>query len=370
VLPSQIQRVKRAYQIGSPEVYCVTTHNHKNIIISLIGNSPAYSPGKISLFFEAYYGSASRESHRGFFMNEKTSLVVTDASDVSNLIYLVRGQQVMLDKDLARLYGVTTKVFKQQVKRNKVRFPDDFCFVLTEKEAEIVRSQFVTFQKPSKENDRYFNFLPYAFTEQGIAMLSGILRSPKAVEVNIAIMRSFVKMRRFLANNSQLFERVNDLEIKQLDFQKSTDERFSEVFRFISSHAEEEQKLFFEGQIYDAFSFLVSLIQKAEKSILLIDGYVDVATLNILTKKKSGVAVRIITKLRCPLTEDDLATFNRQYPSLSISYSEDYHDRFLILDDSSAYLVGASLKDAGKKCFALSLLRDTALLNKLLAKIG
>jgi hypothetical protein len=303
-------------------------------------------------------------------MNGEPDLIVSDAGDVSNLIYLVRGQQVMLDKDLARLYGVETRIINQQVKRNQDRFPADFMFQLSKEEAQILRSQFVTLKDSSKENGQHFIFLPYAFTEQGIAMLAGVLHSPKAVEVNIAIMRSFVKMRRFLANNSQLFERVNDLEIKQLDFQKSTDERFSEVFRFISSHAEKEQKLFFDGQIYDAFSFLVSLIQKAEKSILLIDGYVDVATLNILTKKKSGVAVRIITKPRCPLTEDDLATFNRQYPSLSISYSEDYHDRFLILDDSSAYLVGASLKDAGKKCFALSLLRDTTLLNKLLAKIG
>jgi hypothetical protein len=303
-------------------------------------------------------------------MNEKSDLIIADANDVSNLIYFIRGQQVMLDKDLARLYGVPTKVLKQQVKRNEARFPGDFCFVLTEKEAEIVRSQIVTFQNPSKENDRYFNFLPYAFTEQGIAMLSGILRSPKAIEANIAIMRSFVKMRRFLVNNSQLFERVNDLEVRQLDFQKSTDDRFSEVFRYISSHAEAEQKLFFEGQIYDAFSFLVSLIQKAEESLLLIDGYVDVATLNILSKKKAGVAVRIITKTHCSLTEEDLAAFNHQYPSLSISHSEDFHDRFLILDGRSAYLVGASLKDAGKKCFALSLLKEPSLLNELLGKIG
>jgi hypothetical protein len=305
-----------------------------------------------------------------FFMNEKSDLIVADAGDISGLIYLVRGQQVMLDKDLARLYGVETRIINQQVKRNRERFPADFMFQLSEEEAKFLRSQFVTLKDSSEENGQHFKFLPYAFTEQGIAMLSGILRSPKAVETNIAIMRSFVKMRRFLANNSQLFERLNDLEVKQLDFQKNTDERFSEVFQYISSHAEEEQKLFFAGQIYDAFSFLVSLIRKAEKSILLIDGYVDVATLNILAKKKAGVSVRIITKPRCPLTEGDLAAFNHQYPSLSISRSEDYHDRFLIPDGSSVYLIGASLKDAGKKCFAVSLLNDSSFLSKLIGKIA
>jgi hypothetical protein len=301
-------------------------------------------------------------------MTEKSDLLAADAGDFSNLIYLVRGQQVMLDKDLARLYGVPTKVFNQQVKRNLDRFPKDFRFVLNKEETKNLRSQIVTIQDSSKKKEQYFRYFPAVFTEQGIAMLAGVLHSPKAVEVNIAIMRSFVKMRRFLANNSQLFERVNDLEVKQLDFQKSTDERFSEVFRYISSHAEEEQKLFFEGQIFDAFSFLVSLIQKAEKTILLIDGYTDVRTLDILAKKKVGVTVQIITKSHCPLTEGDLALFNRQYPSLSMSYSEEYHDRFLVLDGSSVYLIGASLKDAGKKCFAVSLLNDPSFLSKLLGK--
>ena len=225
-------------------------------------------------------------------MSEKTKeLVVQEAkmelyndineATIKNLIYVIRGQQVMLDSDLAELYQVETKVFNQAVKRNMERFPKEFCFQLTREEYNSLRSQIVT--SKGKGGRRY---LPYVFTEQGIAMLSAVLRSDVAIQVSIRIMNTFVEMRRFMANSSLVLSRINELEVKQLSYQKETDDKFEQVFHYISEHDEVSQKIFFEGQIYDAFSLLTELIVKAKKEIVLIDNYVDVGTLNILAKNK------------------------------------------------------------------------------------
>lgn len=180
------------------------------------------------------------------------------------------------------------------------RFPENFRFQLTAEEYTSLRSQFVT--SNGRGGRRY---LPYAFTEQGIAMLSGVLRSDVAVQMSIRIMNTFVEMRRFIANNALLFERISSIELKQLEYQKSTDERFDKVFQCIDNHAESQQKIFFDGQIYDAFSLLVSLIQKAEREIVLIDGYVDVNTLNLLAKKQPNVRVKCYTYASARLTNQD-----------------------------------------------------------------
>lgn len=177
--------------------------------------------------------------------------VIADTKDIKSLIYVVRGQQVMLDSDLAMLYQVETKVFNQAVSRNIERFPENFRFQLTKEEFEALRSQIVT--SNGRGGRRY---RPYMFTEQGIAMLSGVLRSDVAIQVSIHIMNTFVEMRRFIANNALLFEKVSDIELKQLEYQKSTDEKFDKVFQYIEDHAESEQKIFFDGQIYDAFSLI------------------------------------------------------------------------------------------------------------------
>ena len=194
-------------------------------------------------------------------------------------------------------------------------------------------------------------YLPYVFTEQEIAMLSAVLRSDTAIQISINIMNAFVEMRRFIANNALLFERISAVELRQLEYQKQTDEKLEQIFAYISEHGESSQKVFFDGQIYDVFSLIVNLIQKAEKEITLIDGYVDVGTLNLLSKKKSDVAVTIYTQKQTKLTKADVKNFNAQYPTLKIKYTKVFHDRFLILDRTTAYHVGASLKDAGKKCF-------------------
>lgn len=290
--------------------------------------------------------------------------VIADTKDIKSLIYVVRGQQVMLDSDLAMLYQVETKVFNQAVSRNIERFPENFRFQLTKEEFEALRSQIAT--SNGRGGRRY---RPYMFTEQGIAMLSGVLRSDVAIQVSIRIMNTFVEMRRFIANNALLFEKVSDIELKQLEYQKSTDEKFDKVFQYIEDHAESEQKIFFDGQIYDAFSLITSIIQKATKEIILIDGYVDVDTLNILAKKNIGVDVKIYTYASAPLTNRDAANFNAQYPTLTVKKTQVFHDRFIILDGKTAYHIGASIKDAGKKCFGISVLEDPGMVTELLNRL-
>lgn len=287
---------------------------------------------------------------------------------IKNLIYVIRGQQVLLDSDLAMLYQVETKNLNKAVKRNANRFPEDFCFQLSEEEYDSLRFQFGTSKEiePGKGGRRY---LPYAFTEQGISMLSAVLRSEIAVKVSVRIMRTFVEMRRFMTNNSLVLSRINELEVKQLSYQKETDDKFEQVFHYISEHEEVSQKIFFEGQIYDAFSLLTELVSKAEKEITLIDNYVDVGTLNILAKKQEIVKVQIYTMKRTKLSQADINNFNQQYPALSVDYTGEFHDRFLIIDGTLAYHVGASLKDAGKKCFAINRIEDRANIFDILSRI-
>lgn len=232
---------------------------------------------------------------------DRSSEIRQEAKSIRELIYVIRDQQVLLDSDLAVLYGIDTKVFNQAVKRNIERFPDEFRFQLTQEEFSSLRSQIVT----SKDGRGGRRYMPYVFTEQGVAMLSAVLRSDTAIQVSIRIINAFVEMRRFIANNAALFERISAVELKQLEYQKQTEEKFDKVFEYISDHAESEQKIFFDGQIYDAFGLLVSLIQKASKKIVLIDGYVDTSTLNILAKKNVNTDVTIYTFSNTRLAEPE-----------------------------------------------------------------
>ena len=288
-------------------------------------------------------------------------------SDIKSLIYVVRNRQVMIDSDLAMLYQVETKVFNQAVKRNIARFPDNFRFQLNKDEFESLRSQFVTSKKDTNKGGR--RYLPYVFTEQGIAMLSAVLRSDTAIQISINIMNAFVEMRRFISSNALLFERISTVELRQLEYQKQTDKKLEQIFGYISEHEESSQKIFFDGQIYDAFSLIVNLIQKADKDITLIDGYVDIGTLNLLSKKKSDVVVTIYTQKQTKLTKTDIKNFNAQYPALKIKYTKAFHDRFLILDQRIAYHVGASLKDAGKRCFGINLIQDGGVVRDILQRL-
>ena len=297
--------------------------------------------------------------------------VIVDSTEekIENLIHYIRGQQVMIDSDLALLYNVETKRLNESVKRNSKRFPESFCFRLTEDEYADLRSQIATSNTENTSSKGGRRYLPYVFTEQGIAMLSAVLRSDEAIQVSVNIMNAFVKMRRFLAENALMFDKLNSLELKQLQYQKESNEKFDQIFAYISEHEEVGQKIFFEGQIYDAFSLLVSLVGKAEKSIVLIDNYVDVGTLNILAKKKDGVDVTIYTVRRTRLASQDIANFNSQYPTLTVNYTGVFHDRFLIIDEETAYHIGASIKDAGKKCFGISRIEDVGIVSDILQRL-
>ena len=248
-----------------------------------------------------------------------------------------------------------------QISRNR---GGSFTGNLTKEEFDALRSQIAT--SNGKGGRRY---RPYMFTEQGIAMLSGILRSDVAVQMSIRIMNTFVEMRRFISNNALLFEKISSIELKQLEYQKNTDEKFDKVFRYIADHAEVEQKIFFDGQIYDAFSLITSIIQKAQNEIILIDGYVDVDTLNILAKKNKGTDAKIYTYASATLSNKDVEKFNSQYPTLTIKKTQVFHDRFIILDKKMAYHIGASIKDAGKKCFGISLMKDNEIVIELLNRL-
>jgi len=308
-------------------------------------------------------------------MSEDTKEVMVQERAIKNLIYVIRGQQVMMDSDLAALYQVETKALNRQMKRNIARFPEDFCFQLTEFEFENLRCQFGT---SSLENVNYGGrrYLPYVFTEQGIAMLSAVLRSEIAVQVSVRIMKTFVEMRRYLANETFVLEKVNKLEskllegdIKRQQFEEKTESRFEQIFTYISEHEEVTQKIFFEGQIYDAFSLLTELISKAEKELVLIDNYVDIGTLNILAKTQPGVKAVVYTAKTTKLSKGDVDRFNQQYPMLEVRHTGAFHDRFLLVDGLYAYHIGASIKDAGKKCFGINKMEDAKIVAGILERL-
>ena len=293
-------------------------------------------------------------------MPENKNLVIIGNSDIQNMIYTFRGKQVMIDRDLASLYQVQTKRLNEQVKRNSGRFPAEFCFKLSDKEKDELVANCDRFKtlKHSSSN-------PYAFTEQGIAMLSAVLKSDIAVEVSIKIMNSFVKMRKFLLSNKEMFARLDRVELKQLE----TDQKLEKVFNYIATNTEVKQNIFFDGQIYDAFSFIVGLVQKAKKEIILIDNYVDVHTLNILCKKDKGVDIIVATAGKGSLSTKDITKFNAQYPKLLVKTTTDFHDRFLIIDKTEVYHIGASIKDAGKKSFGITKIEDKDLVKSLVNKV-
>ena len=271
---------------------------------------------------------------------------------VESMILEVRGQQVMLDHDLASLYDVETKALNQAVKRNIERFPSNFRFQLSEEETNELVTNCDRFEKL-----KHSSSLPFVFTEQGVAMLSAVLRSPTAIRVSIQIMEAFVAMRRFLASNTSLFQRVETLEHNQLllfNHQSESDRRLGEVFQQLNNpRLTPKEGIFYDGQIFDAYAFASDLIRSARKRIILIDNYIDESVLMMLAKREEGVTADIVTRRVTEALTLDLERHNRQYSPVDVRECDRYHDRFLIIDDT-VYHLGASLKDLGKKLFAFS----------------
>ena len=302
-------------------------------------------------------------------IDEEVNVVKYDTENIKNLIYTIRGKQVMLDSDVAMLYHYETKKINQTVKRNIERFPKKFCFQLTEDEMENLRSQFVT-SSLKKENYGGRRYLPYVFTEQGIAMLSGLLKNKIAVQVSIYIMDAFVEMRKFITNNAQVFERLTNVEYKIFEQNKMLTEhekKFEKVFNELQKEktAEFKQSIFFDGQIYDAYSLIIDIIKQAEHKILIIDNYIDDSILKILSKKNKNVEAVVLTSPNCNLNRLDINKFNKQYPVLKVARTNKFHDRFIVIDNKKLYHVGASLKDLGKKCFAISKIEDMGYVEKI-----
>ena len=290
--------------------------------------------------------------------------LVSSTENIRNLIYTIRGKQVMLDSDVAMLYHCETKYVNRVVKRNIERFPEEFCFQLIESEYECLRCQFVTLNKTGRGQHK--KYLPYVFTEQGIAMLSALLKSDIAIQVSVRIMKAFIEMRKFLLSNRQVFERLTTVEYKLLEHDKKFDQVFNELEK--NKGKEFEQKIFFEGQIYDAYSLIIDIIKSATKKILIIDNYIDDSILKMLSKKNKNVEVIILTSEKSNLLKLDIQKFNKEYPMLKVGKTNKFHDRFIIIDNKNLYHCGASLKDLGKKCFAISKIEDSDFINRITEK--
>ncbi len=280
-----------------------------------------------------------------------TELIVKE-KEIKDMIYEIRGKQVMLDSDLAKLFKTTTKAINQSVIRNIKKFPEEFSFKLSEQEKKNFWSQFVTKnQNYETRGGKYRD--PRVFTEQGIIMLSSILKSDTAIEVSVKIVEIFVEMRKFINNNAHIFNRLTKVEYKLLE----NDEKFDILFDKLENKTELKEKLFFDGQIYEAYSLLINIIRKAMQKIIIIDNYIDKEILDILIYKNENVKVEIWTKnIKSDL---DIKKFHLQYENVIIKKVNNFHDRFIIIDDEELYHIGASLKDLGKKCFAINKMNKT-----------
>ena len=272
--------------------------------------------------------------------------LIIDNQTIQNKIYTIRNIQVMVDRDLAELYGVETRALKQAVKRNMERFPEDFMFELTYIEIELMVSQSVI---PSKKH--LGGARPFVFSEQGVSTLSSVLTSERAIQIHISIMRAFVDMRKFISSNADMFLRFERVE-QRLSLH---DENFNKIFNAIEEKGvPQKQHIFYDGQIFDAYLFLSDIIKSAKTSIKLIDNYIDESTLVLFTKRDTNVNMTIYTKTIPKQLQLDLVKHSAQYPSIEITIFDLSHDRFLIIDDKEVYHFGASLKDLGKKWFAVS----------------
>lgn len=284
--------------------------------------------------------------------------------EIENRIFTIRGVQVMIDRDLAEMYQVGTKVLNQSVKRNRERFPAMFHFQLSDNE----KFELVT-NCDRFESLKHSSVNPYAFTEQGVAMLSAVLRSETAVKVSIRIMHAFVEMRKMVLGNAALFQRLDRIEFKQLE----TDHKFEQVFKALESREQLPEKgIFYDGQVFDAWIFISDLIRSAKQSLILIDNYVDDTVINLLTKRNKGVTATILTKAIGKQLTTDLQKHNTQYEPITVKEFTAAHDRFMIIDETELYHLGASLKDLGKKWFAFAKMdaQTPEMLNLLKIKIN
>lgn len=299
-------------------------------------------------------------------INEVSNEPIYEIEEIKQKIYTIRGKQVMLDSDVAALYNYKTKALNLAVKRNIERFPKEFCFQLTEKEYETLRFHFETSKNRSKiENRGGRRYFPYVFTEQGVAMLAGILKNETAIHISIEIIKAFIEMRNFIANNYLILENVHSLELRQMKFENFTNEKFDKVFKLLGQE-DIKQKIFFQGQIWDSYSLIVDIIKKAKEKIVIIDNYVDDSILKMLAKKDKDVEVVILTSDKSKISNLDVQKFNKEYSTLKLAKTNKFHDRFIVIDNKELYHCGASIKDLGKKCFAINKIEDIEIIQQII----
>lgn len=293
-----------------------------------------------------------------YIENVVNNLVLQDNisnEEIKGLIYTIRNKQVMLDSDVARLYNYETKRINETVKRNFERFPTGFSFQLTSQEYEDLKSQIATSNiRGGKQK------LPRVFTEKGILMLSGLLKNEIAIEVSVKIVEAFVEMRKFISSNGQLFERLTNVEYRLLEH----DKKFDKVFEQLQYEEDVRQKIFFEGQIYDAYNLIIDIIKKANKKIIIIDNYIDDSVLKMLIKKNNNVEVVVLTSEKSNIQKIDIEKFNNQYGKLKVVKINKFHDRFIVIDNNEMYHLGSSIKDLGKKCFGINKIEDSNIMKK------
>lgn len=291
------------------------------------------------------------------------NLIIKNDVNIENMIYEVRGKQVMLDSDLAILYKCTngTKDINKAVKRNIERFPDDFYFQLTRNEYyDILRFQSGTLEL---EQGKYSKYLPYAFTEQGISMLSGVLHTSVAITVSIDIIRTFVAMHKYISNNyleqkymqNMLLKHDSEIKLLQESFRKFDEKKTV-------------NEIYFNGQIYDAYSKIIDILMSAKNEVIIIDGYTDKSTLDII--RRINVNVLLITKEKSKIKDEDLAIYNKQYHNLTIIYNETFHDRYFIIDKEIIYHCGASINHAGLRTFSINVIQDKIVKNVLIKNVN
>ena len=272
-----------------------------------------------------------------------------DDEFIKSRIFTVRGAQVVLDRDLAELYGVQTKVLNQAVKRNANRFPSEFMFALAKDESEELVTNCDRFRSV-----RHSSVPMRAFSEHGVIMVASVLKSDIAAQVSVRIVRTFVAMRKALASIAPIMARLEVAERRHIVDQQRNEERFDTIFRAMDGGDFPPQKVFFEGKHYDAYSFARRLVRKAARGIVLVDGYCDDVTLDILANKRGGANVTIATVAKTPITQTAIEKFNKQNPMLTVKTTGVFHDRFLILDDKELYHFGASLKNLGRQYCAVT----------------
>ena len=292
-------------------------------------------------------------------------LKIENDENIEKRIFVIRGIQVMLDSDVAELFGIEVRRINEQMKRNIERFPEDFCFQLNSGEFNNLRSQNAIF------NQSVFRrkYLPYVYTEHGIIALAGVLKSDVAAKMSVAIARTFIQLRHFIAENGDVLVKLAQLQNRQINFEIETNKRFDGIIKIINKSDLPKQVLFFDGEYYDAYDFIVSLIRKAKESIALIDPYCDNRALSFLSNRNEKVSIEIYKSSLAKLKNEEIETFIKQYSELEVTNNDNIHDRFLILDESECYSLGASLNYAGKKTFVVTKIEDSLIVNSILKRV-